>query len=87
VLFQNFVGILKPRNALALYVVNTGLLPDSLLGAIKSRADGIIEFKEERGRAFLSVVGLGEVETRDWVGYRTTPDGLVIGSFTLERIR
>ncbi|MCI4367205.1 MAG: hypothetical protein L3K08_05600, partial [Thermoplasmata archaeon] len=85
--FQNFVGILKPRNALVLYVVDTGLLPEALFGAIKSRADGVIEFKEDRGRSFLSVVGLGEVETRDWVGYRATPEGLVIGSFTLERIR
>ncbi|HTT25952.1 MAG TPA: ATPase domain-containing protein [Thermoplasmata archaeon] len=85
--FQNFVGILKPRNALALYVVDTGLLSEALLGAIKSRADGVIEFKEERGRAFLAVSGLGDVETRDWVGYRATPEGLVIGSFTLERIR
>jgi KaiC/GvpD/RAD55 family RecA-like ATPase len=87
VFFQNFVGILKPRQALALYVVDSGLLPEPLLSAIKSRADGVIEFKEERGRSFLSVVGFGEVETRDWVGYRATPDGLVIGSFTLERIR
>jgi hypothetical protein len=85
--FQNFVGILKPRAALALYVVDSGLLPDSLLSAITSRTDGVIEFKEDRGRSFLSVSGLGEVETRDWVGYRATPDGLVIGSFTLERIR
>jgi len=54
---------------------------------ILSRMDGAIRFKQERDKTFLSVLGLGEVETHDWVEYRATPRGLVVGSFALERIR
>ncbi|HXQ93890.1 MAG TPA: ATPase domain-containing protein [Thermoplasmata archaeon] len=84
---QNLVGILKPRNALALYSLESGSLPESQVETILSRMDGAIRFKQERDKTFLSVLGLGEVETHDWVEYRATPRGLVVGSFALERIR
>jgi KaiC/GvpD/RAD55 family RecA-like ATPase len=84
---QNFVGILKQRPALALYAVDGGTLSDSQLETIRTRMDGALQFKEERGRTFLSVQGLGEVQTRDWVEYRATRRALQIGSFSLERIR
>jgi KaiC/GvpD/RAD55 family RecA-like ATPase len=85
--FQNLVGVLKPRNILCLYELDTGLLPESLLGALQSRVDGVIEFREDRGKPLLAVRGLGEVETRDWIEYKATPQELTLGSFTLERIR
>jgi KaiC/GvpD/RAD55 family RecA-like ATPase len=84
---QNLVGILKPRPALALYAVDTGSSPDDQLSSIQGRMDGVIEFKQDRGKSFLSVRGLGDVQTRDWVEYRSTNRTLVIGSFALERIR
>jgi KaiC/GvpD/RAD55 family RecA-like ATPase len=84
---QNLVGILKQRPALAMYSVDSGTLPDAQLGAIQARMDGAIEFKQERGKSFLSVQGLGDIQTRDWVEYRATNRALVIGSFALERIR
>jgi KaiC/GvpD/RAD55 family RecA-like ATPase len=84
---QNLVGILKPRNAIALYSLESGSLPESQVETILSRMDGAIRFKQERDKTFLSVLGLGEVETHDWVEYRATPRGLVVGSFALERIR
>ncbi|MCI4327880.1 MAG: hypothetical protein L3K16_09705 [Thermoplasmata archaeon] len=84
---QNLVGVLKPRNAVALYSLESGSLPESQVETILSRMDGAIRFKQERDKTFLSVLGLGEVETHDWVEYRATPRGLVVGSFTLERIR
>ncbi|MCI4331490.1 MAG: hypothetical protein L3K19_06555 [Thermoplasmata archaeon] len=84
---QNLVGILKPRPALALYSVETGTSPDDSLRAIQGRMDGVIEFKQERDKSFLAVLGFGEVQTRDWVEYRSTNRSLVIGSFALERIR
>jgi KaiC/GvpD/RAD55 family RecA-like ATPase len=87
VFFQNFVGILKPREAVAVYALDSGLLPEALMGSLQSRADGVIEFREEREKRFLAVRGLGDVETRDWIEYRSTAQGLVIGSFALERIR
>lgn len=83
----NLVGILKPRNAIAMYTADAGVVPDTLMGATTGRMDGSIEFKEERGKTFLRVQGFGEVATRDWVEYRATSRALVVGSFALERIR
>ena len=85
--FQNFVGILKARPALAVYLVDQGTVPDSRVEVAQSRIDGAIRFKQDRDRAYLSVQGLGDVQTRDWVEYRATNRQLIIGSFALERIR
>ncbi len=87
VFVQNFVGILKPRAALAMYTVEAGALPEARVEGILSRMDGAIRFRQERDKTFLQVAGLGEVETREWVECRATNRALVIGSFTLERIR
>ena len=85
--FQNLVGVLKPRNALSIFSLDTGLLPEPVVASLQSQVDGVVEFREERGRTLLAVRGLGEVATREWVEYRSTPQGLVLGSFSLERIR
>jgi KaiC/GvpD/RAD55 family RecA-like ATPase len=85
--FQNFVGILKARLALGIYLVDQGTVPDSRVEVAQSRIDGAIRFKQDRDRAYLSVQGLGDVQTRDWVEYRATNRQLIIGSFALERIR
>ena len=87
VFVQNFVGILKPRSALALYTVEAGALPDARVEGVLSRMDGAIRFKQERDKTFLQVAGLGDVETREWIECRATNRALVIGSFSLERIR
>ncbi len=84
---QNVVGILKPRNALAVYSLEPGALSDSALETLLSRMDGAIMFKQDRDKTFLSVKGLGEVQTRDWIECRATARGLIVGSFALERIR
>ncbi len=85
--FQNFVGILKARPALGVYLVDQGTVPDARIEVAQSRIDGAIRFKQDRDRAYLSVQGLGDVQTRDWVEYRATNRQLIIGSFALERIR
>lgn len=84
---QNLVGILKPREAIAAYTVDGGALGDTMLESIQSRMDGTIVFRNDRGKRFLEVHGLGEVETREPVEYRPTTRGIEIGSFALERIR
>jgi hypothetical protein len=84
---QNFVGILKTRSALALYVVDRGTLSDTQVETVQARMDGALDFKTDRGKTFLAVRGLGDVATRDWVEYRATNRALAIGSFSLERIR
>lgn len=84
---QNFVGALKNRNAIALYAIETGTLPETQLETVLSRLDGAIYFKRDGNRTFLSVQGIGEVESREWIEYRATNRALVIGSFSLERIK
>ena len=87
VFLQNFVGILKPRPALALYSLEAGAIPEAQVERILSRMDGAIRFKQEQNKTFLSVAGIGEVQTREWIECRATNRALVIGSFSLERIR
>jgi len=84
---QNVVGILKPRNALAMYSLEGGALSEPQVETLLSRMDGAIVFRQDRDKTFLSVKGFGEVETREWVECRATPRALIVGSFALERIR
>jgi KaiC/GvpD/RAD55 family RecA-like ATPase/uncharacterized protein (DUF3084 family) len=84
---QNVVGILKPRNALAMYALEAGALSDAQVESILGRMDGAIVFRQERDRTFLCVKGFGDVATREWVEVRASNRALVVGSFALERIR
>jgi len=84
---QNAVGILKIRDALAMYSLEGGAISDAQVEALLSRMDGAILFRQDRDKTFLSVKGLGEVQTHDWVECRATNRALIIGSFALERIR
>ncbi|MGB6500063.1 MAG: ATPase domain-containing protein [Thermoplasmata archaeon] len=84
---QNVVGILKPREALAMYSLEGGALTEAQVEALLGRMDGAIVFRQDRDRTFLSVKGFGDVQTRDWVECRATNRALIVGSFALERIR
>ena len=84
---QNVVGILKPRNALAMYALEGGALSEAQVESLLGRMDGAIVFRQERDRTFLSVKGFGDVATRERVEVRATGRALVVGSFALERIR
>jgi len=84
---QNVVGILKPRSALAVYSLEGAALSDAQVETLLGRMDGAIVFRQDRDKTFLSVKGLGEVQTRDWVECRATNRALIVGSFALERIR
>ena len=84
---QNVVGILKPRNALAMYSLEGGVISEAQVEALLGRMDGAIVFRQDRGKTFLSVKGFGEAQTRDWVECRATNRALIVGSFALERIR
>jgi KaiC/GvpD/RAD55 family RecA-like ATPase len=84
---QNVVGILKPRNALAMYSLEGGALSEPQVETLLSRMDGAIVFRQDRDKTFLSVKGFGEVETREWIECRATNRALIVGSFALERIR
>lgn len=84
---QNVVGILKPRDALAMYSLEGGALAEPQVESLLGRMDGAIVFRQDRDRTFLSVRGFGDVQTREWVECRATNRALIVGSFALERIR
>ncbi|MCI4336181.1 MAG: hypothetical protein L3K17_03165 [Thermoplasmata archaeon] len=87
VFLQNFVGILKPRSAVALYTLEGGTVSDAQVERLMTRMDGAIRFRQERDKTYLAVAGLNEVASRDWIECRATNKALVLGSFALERIR
>ena len=84
---QNVVGILKPRNAIAMYSLEAGALSEAQVETLLGRMDGAILFRQDRDRLLLSVKGFGDVETRDWIECRVSARSLIVGSFALERIR
>ena len=84
---QNFVGILKPRQATAMYGIDSGAISEGQVATIQGRMDGSIHFQSQQGRTSLAVQGLGDAVTRDWVEYRATDRSITVGSFALERIR
>jgi len=84
---QNVLGVLKPREAVAMYALEAGALTEPQVESFLGRMDGAIFFRQDRGRTLLSVKGFGEVATRDWIECRATDRALILGSFALERIR
>jgi KaiC/GvpD/RAD55 family RecA-like ATPase/uncharacterized protein (DUF3084 family) len=84
---QNLLGILRPKACLGVYSIDRGMHSLQQVEGIVSQMDGAIEFRSERGKTQLQVIGLGEVQSRQWVDYRFTQRALQLGSFSLERIR
>lgn len=84
---QNLLGILRPKVSLGGYSVDRGMHSVQQVESIVSQMDGAIEFRSERGKTQLQIIGLGEVQSRQWVDYRFTQRALQLGSFSLERIR
>ncbi len=55
-----------------------------LLGSVM---DGMVEFKVEQLKTYLSVRGISDVQSRAWIQYMYSKQGLSIGSFSLDHIR
>ncbi|MDE1822083.1 MAG: hypothetical protein KGJ23_10240 [Euryarchaeota archaeon] len=84
---QNVLGTLRTKRSIGAYSVERGMHSEQQVQAIVSQMDGAIVFQTERGKNQLQVLGLGEVQSRQWVDYRFTQRALQLGSFSLERIR
>jgi KaiC/GvpD/RAD55 family RecA-like ATPase len=84
---QKLINRLRQAKCVAIYAVERGMHSDQQIEAVEHQADGAIHFKVDRQKNMLLVQGLGEVQTRDWVEYKFSNRGLMIGSFMLERIR
>lgn len=84
---QRLVNRFRQTKAVVGYAVERGMHTDQQLEALEHLVDGAIHFKSDKQKTMLQVVGLGEVQTRDWVPYKFSNKAVMIGSFQLERIR
>src|SRR5438128_766149 len=84
---QRLVNRLRQTKAVSAIALEKGMHTDQTLEALEHMVDGAIHFKSDKQKTALQVVGLGEVQTHDWVPYTFTNKALMTGSFQLERIR
>ena len=84
---EDLTGKCKRDNSVAFYSLTKGMHNENDVQVLRHLMDGVIEFKEENLRTFLSVQGICDVQTRNWIQYRFTEKDLIIGSFSLDRIR
>jgi len=84
---QRFVNRLRQSKCVAAFALERGMHTDQQVESLQQLMDGALHFRQEKSKTMMSVVGIGEVQTRDWVPYKFTNKALMIGSFQLERIR
>ncbi|MFQ5910834.1 MAG: RAD55 family ATPase, partial [Thermoplasmata archaeon] len=84
---QMMVNDLRKTRFVGAFALERGMHDEVELETIEHQMDGAIMFKQEDKKTFLSVHGICDTQTRDWVQYRQTNRGLIIGAFSLERIK
>ena len=84
---QPFVGRRKIDGAAAYYMLDTGMHAEADLETLEHMVDGSINLKVDQMKTFLSVRGIGEAQSRAWIGYTFTKRSLNLGSFSLDHIR
>lgn len=84
---QPFSGRRRLDGAASMYVLETGMHSESDLQTLEHMTDGSINLKLDQLKTFLSVRGLGEVQSRAWVGYTFSKKSFSLGSFSLDHIR
>jgi KaiC/GvpD/RAD55 family RecA-like ATPase len=84
---QSFAGRRKRDKAVSLYMVEKGMHQDQEIQMMGSMMDGMIDFKVEQLKSYLSVQGICDVQSRAWIKYTYSKHGVNIGSFSLDHIR
>ncbi len=84
---QRLVNRMRKTESVSIYAVERGMHADQQIEALEHQMDGAIHFKVDRQKNLLSVAGICDVQTRDWVEYKHTNRALMIGAFMLERIK
>ncbi len=84
---QTLAGRMKQANAVSVYAVERGMHTEQQLESIQTNMSGAVQFKTDKQKTLLSVQGIGDAQTRAWVEYRHTNKAIMIGAFSLERIR
>jgi KaiC/GvpD/RAD55 family RecA-like ATPase len=84
---QPFVGRRKRERAVSMFAIEKGMHSDQDIQMIGSQMDGALDFKIEQLKTFLCVKGIGDVQSRSWIEYTYSKQGMAVGSFSLDHIR
>lgn len=84
---QSFAGRRKRDKSVSMYMLEKGMHGEQEIQMIGSMMDGMIDFKVEQLKSFLSVKGVCDVQSRAWIKYTYSKHGVSIGSFSLDHIR
>ena len=84
---RTFAGKIRQGNAIGVYALERGMHTEQQLESLQHQMTGAIQFKTEKQKTLLSVQGICDAQTRDWIQYKHTNKALMIGAFSLERIR
>jgi KaiC/GvpD/RAD55 family RecA-like ATPase len=84
---QPFIGRRKIDQAVSYYVLDRGMHSDADLETLEHMVDGSLNLKIEQLKTFMSLKGVGETQSRAWIGYTFTKRSLNLGSFSLDHIR
>jgi KaiC/GvpD/RAD55 family RecA-like ATPase len=84
---QPFAGRRKRDRAVSMYVIEKGMHGEQEIQLLGSVMDGMLEFKVEQLKTFLSVKGVCDVQSRAWIQYMYSKQGVSIGSFSLDHIK
>jgi KaiC/GvpD/RAD55 family RecA-like ATPase len=77
----------RQAKAVSLFAIERGMHTEQQLESVQHLMTGSVQFKTDMHKTLLSIQGIGEAQTRDWVEYKHTTKALMIGAFSLERIR
>ncbi|MBA3046262.1 MAG: hypothetical protein KKH41_03680 [Candidatus Thermoplasmatota archaeon] len=84
---QPFCGKRKRERAVCMYIIEKGMHEEQDIQMIASITDGMVDYKVEQLKTFLSIKGICDVQSRAWIDYSHSKQGLSIGSFSLDHIR
>lgn len=84
---QPFTGKRKRERAVSYYLLETGMHGESDIQTLEHMMDGSINLKVDQLKTYMSVKGIGEVQSRAWIAYTFTKKVFNIGSFSLDHIR
>ncbi len=84
---QPFTTRRNRDKAVTLYLLEKGLHSENEIQMVGYLMDGMIEFKMEAHKTFLTVHGITEVQSRGWIEVTATKSSVNLGSFSLGHIR
>ncbi|MDG6220220.1 MAG: ATPase domain-containing protein [Candidatus Thermoplasmatota archaeon] len=84
---QPFTGRRKRDKAVSMFAIEKGMHKDEEIQSISHTMDGSIDFKTEQLKTYLTVLGIGDVQSRSYVEYGHSKQSINIGSFSLDHIR